>query len=66
MYISQENKEWLIKNVPNAEALFHGEINPLLDSLGDVIEDNGFDDEGYYNAFGLKAQEVYDDIYEFG
>jgi hypothetical protein len=63
--ISLENKKWLIENVQNTNSLFQSDVNTLLSALNDVIIERGLDDEGDYNAFGLKAQSVYDDIYEF-
>jgi hypothetical protein len=69
MNVNTKNREFLLENVPNAVELMQGDgvdaINTLLYELNEVIMDKGFDDEGDYNAFGNKAQEVYDDIYEF-
>jgi hypothetical protein len=54
----------LIENVHEAIELLLSDVGDVLEALYFVIDEKGFDDEGDYNAFGLKAQEVYDDLYD--
>lgn len=35
----------------------------FLDNLYDWIDENGFDDNGYYNSKGVKAQSIYDFVF---
>lgn len=60
--MTRESREFLQKNLP--EVADASSPNVILDPLYDLIMLKGFT-KGFehYNAFGEKAQEVYDDIF---
>ena len=63
---TEEDKKFIRKNLQNAEEVLQmEEINDVLDTIGDWIDDNGFAPPDYYdyNDKGREAQKVYDRIF---
>ena len=63
---TEEDKKFIRKNLSNAEEVLQmEEINDVLDTIGDWIDDNGFEPPHYYdyNDLGREAQKVYDRIF---
>lgn len=63
------NKEYIAffnKNAPDMmkyisdSSIDKNNISDFLDDFYDWIDENGFDDEGYYNSLGNVAQKIYD------
>ena len=66
LIISDEDKNFLKKNLKDAEKLFNSEnVNDILDPLYTLIDEKGFAPPHYYdyNDFGREAQKVYDRIF---
>lgn len=64
MIITDEQKEILIKYLPNAKEIMNSDdVNDILLPLDDLITEIGFDEKYDLNETGLKLQEVYDQIY---
>lgn len=61
--MSDESRAFLKKYLP--DTLQATKLSDILGPLYDLIMDKGFKEkwEDGYNAFGEKAQEVYDDIF---
>lgn len=61
--MAAESRQFLQENLP--KALEAETVNDALDLLFDLIEEKGFapPDYEWYNDFGRKAQQVYDDLY---
>lgn len=61
--VTKEDVEFVTKYLKNGKELLKSEnVNDILDPLGDLIDDKGFN--GYdLNDFGRTAQKVYDRIY---
>lgn len=61
--ITDEQKELIFNNVPNAkEILDSDDVNDLLTEIDDVIIDKGMNKEYSLNELGLKLQKAYDEI----
>lgn len=60
--MTMESKAFLEKYLPNVVSA--DKCNDILIPLYDLIMYQGFDEEYDYNAFGVEAQAVYDDIYD--
>ena len=60
--MSERSRRFLEKEAPNI--LEYDRIRPALDDLYLLIEIKGFNKDDRYNEFGIRAQEVYDDLYE--
>ena len=60
--MTEKSKAFLEKNLPNV--VENDSLEEVLDPLYDLIMYKGFKKgwEGY-NAFGIEAQAVYDDLY---
>lgn len=69
LIISNEDKQFLIENIEDAEALINnGDLNAILLPLDRFITDYGFDvdiktDDWQLNDIGRTAQRIYDRIY---
>ncbi len=62
--ITKEQKELLLKYLPDIEDLFKiNETDSILDVLDDLITEIGFDDNWELNDEGLRLQLLYDKIY---
>lgn len=61
LQMTEKSREFLATHLP--AALEAKKANDVLDPLYDLIDLKGFDADDEYNAFGVAAQEVYDDIY---
>ena len=61
--MSDTSVQFLSDNLP--KALEVKKLNEALELLYNLIEEKGFapPDYEWYNEFGRKAQEVYDDLY---
>lgn len=67
MIISDEDRDFVQNNIPEAISLLDGDdVRTLLRRIFDYINIHGFAPPHYedYNALGRKAQGVYDRIYE--
>ena len=65
--LSIKEKEYLEKNIPNADEIIkRGSVRELLENLYMFIDTNGFAPPDYYdyNEIGREAQKIYDGIYE--
>ncbi len=66
--LNTEYVTFIKKNAPDmVRFLVNDEINnanQFLDEFYDWIDEYGFDDEGYYNSLGNKAQKIYDFVYQ--
>lgn len=64
----EHDKEFLLKNIDNAEELIAGNgvdgINAIIDAIDDWIFYHGFDSEDEPNDRGREAQRVLDSIYQ--
>jgi hypothetical protein len=60
--MSERSMAFLKKELP--ETLECTDLNEALIKLYMLIEIKGFNKEDRYNDFGMRAQEVYDDLYE--
>lgn len=64
--LNKEYVAFLNKNAPDMvkyisdSSIDENKISNFLDDFYDWIEENGFDDEGYYNSLGNAAQKIYD------
>ncbi len=63
LQMSDKSRQFLQENLP--EVLKAETLNDALDLLFNLIEEKGFapPDYEWYNDFGQKAQEAYDDLY---
>ena len=66
--ISDDDREFLLENIPDAEGLISSEkINEILSLLDDWIFINGYTSEGnedfVLTDLGRKAERIYDRIY---
>lgn len=66
MIISDDDREFIRKNIPEALPFLDGDVDKVLRSIYIFIDIHGFAPPHYedYNAIGRKAQAVYDHIYE--
>lgn len=63
MILSEDDKKFLLKNVPEASSLIEeDEIDELLDAINDFII-FGMDDDGNPDNLGREAQKVFDRIF---
>ena len=61
--LSKEDTEFLLKYADNAEKLIKEQNSEeLFEELEYAILRNGLDKDGFYNAFGRRAQEVHDNL----
>ena len=64
MILKEEQKEQIIKYVPNGEKLIEGEdLEELLMAIDNVIIGKGMNQNYQINKLGVKLQNLYDDIY---
>lgn len=66
MFLTEKDKNFINKNLPNPERLLEStDVNTILDAISDWIAINGFEPPDYYdyNDLGRKAQRVYDRIF---
>lgn len=62
--ISESEKEFLLKNLENAETLMSSDnVDDVLLPLDAWIAINGFDEDYDLTDEGRKAQRIYDSIY---
>lgn len=61
--ITEEEKQFMLMNLPDAEPLLEGTLGDFLIALDNLIIDKGFDQNWEPNAFNRKAQHMYTDIY---
>ena len=67
MIISNDDKQYLIENIPQtAGMILNGRAREVLDAIDIWYLNNGFEPPDYedYNAEGRKMQKVRDRIYE--
>lgn len=63
MILTEEQKEKIIKYVPNGSKLIDdGDLGELLTKLDDAILDE-MDEKYRINKLGVELQRLYDDIY---
>lgn len=64
MILKEEQKEQIIKYVPNGEKLIEGEdLEELLMAIDNVIIGKGMNQNYQINKLGVELQNLYDDIY---
>ena len=59
--MTDESRNFLKKYLP--QKVNAKDVNDILDSLYDLIDLKGFNENDEYNDFGREAQRVYDDLY---
>ncbi len=61
--LSKEDTEFLLKYAENAEKLIAEQNSgELFVELEYAILERGLDKDGFYNAFGRRAQQVHDNL----
>ena len=61
--LSKEDNDFLLKHVDNAEKLIAEQNSrELLIEMEYSILREGFDKDGFYNAFGHRIQQIHDNI----
>lgn len=61
--ITEEEKQFMLMNLPDAEPLLEGTLGDFLIALDNLIIDKGFDQNWEPNAFNREAQQMYTDIF---
>ena len=63
--LSESERMFILDNIKDGQALIdEGDLNSILDPLGDWVVLNGFDENNDLTDEGRKVQRMYDSIFQ--
>lgn len=62
--VTEDEKTYLKEVLTDWETLLVGDLKNLLSALHDYMMDNGYDDRFEITSIGMKAEKMFDSIYQ--